>query len=144
MEKKKTKTENQKREKNRRQDMSAETIALKMNSLLQEAGVIEKAASNLEAEEARVLATSLLQVADQMDRAGAEEAASHADSALSQLAEDGIAPISGVEVMASDIEPELLLKAASATLLRLSDRFDAMGKEAVADEIDKALGILAG
>jgi len=123
--------------------MNAETIALEMNRLLQDVGMIRKSASDLEAEEGRVLATSLLQVADQMDGAGAEEAASHADKALAQLAEDGIAPISADMPPKLELEAGLVLKAAAATLIRLSDRFDAMGNDAVSDEIDKALTSLA-
>lgn len=138
-----------------------EEYAAQMASLLQEAGVIEKKASDKKAEELDALAGSILAVADQLDAAGMEEAASRLGSALEAVAKhmpkcpkgDGHCPGCNCgcahcpcpqEKKAHlDADPSLIVKAASATLIRLADRFDTLGYEDVASGIDGALTAIA-
>lgn len=134
--------------------------AAKMSDLLRDAGVIERRASDRRMEELDALAGSLVAVADQLDAAGFSEAAASLDAAMEAVAKhmpecpkgEGHCPGCSCgcahcpcpsEKEASGIEPALVAKASAITLIRLADRFDALGTEDVASGIDSALDVLA-
>jgi len=139
--------------------------AAKMSDLLREAGVIKRRASDQRMEELDALAGSLVAVADQLDAAGFSEAAASLDAALEAVAKhmpacpkgDGHCPgctcgcahcpcppeKDEKDEKKAEIEPALVAKASAITLIRLADRFDALGTEDVASGIDGALDVLA-
>lgn len=120
---------------------NADEILVKMASLLEDAGVLEKTASPENAPELNAIAGSIMSIADQLDMAGADVAATRLDAALSKMAEVGCMP----EIKAAG-EPagdkDVVLKAAATTLIRIADKLDAMELDAAAD-IDRALMALA-
>ena len=119
---------------------NADEILVKMASLLEDAGVLEKTASE-STPELNAIAGSIMSIADQLDMAGADVAATRLDAALAKMAEVGCMP----EVKAAG-EPagdkDVVMKAAATTLIRIADKLDAMELDAAAD-IDRALMALA-
>lgn len=125
---------------------NADALAASMASLLEEAGMLEKQASDEEVStELDALAGSLLTVADQLDQAGMEEAAARVDQAVADVAEYlpkcPDCPASEGEFA---VEPRVIAQASATTLIRLADRFDAMDHEKIVRSIDGALAVLAG
>ena len=121
---------------------NADEILVKMASLLEDAGVLEKTASPESTPELNAIAGSIMSIADQLDMAGADVAATRLDAALAKMAEVGCMP----EVKEAASEPagdkDVVLKAAATTLIRIADKLDAMELDAAAD-IDRALMALA-
>lgn len=126
--------------------VNADALAASMASLLEDAGMLEKQASDEAANtELDALAGSLLTVADQLDQAGLEEAAVHVDQAVAGVAEHlPKCPNCSDPEGELTVEPAVIAQASATTLIRLADRFDAMGHEKIARSIDGALAVLAG
>ena len=122
-----------------------EEILVKMASLLEEAGVLEKTASSEENTELNAMAGSIMAIADQLDSAGAEFAAARLDDALGKLAETGCQPreMETIAQASEGVDTDIVLKAAATTLIRISDRLDELDIEAARD-VDRALAALAG
>lgn len=118
-----------------------EEILVKMASLLKEAGVLEQEKTT-GAAELNAMAGSIMVIADQLDRAGAEIAASRLDDALGRLAEAGCRP-DMPELDNAEADRNIVLKAATTTLIRIADRLDDLEATA-AQDVDRALAALAG
>jgi len=124
---------------------NSDALATRMAGLLEEAGILEKQASDEMGTELDALASSLLVVADQLDQAGLEEAASYVDQAVSDVAQHlPKCPDCAVPEGNLSVEPSVIAQASVTTLIRLADRFDAIGHEKIARSIDGALTVLAG
>lgn len=121
-------------------ECNAEEILLKMASLLEESGVLEKRASG---SELNGIAGSMMVIADHLDAVGADIAASRLDSALEKLARVGCHPDVPSADSVAGLDRETLLKAASTILIGVADRLDGMESEAAYD-VDRALEALAG
>jgi hypothetical protein len=120
---------------------NAEEILVKMASLLQDAGVLEKTASR-DTQELDAIAGSIMFIADQLDMTGASAAASRLDAALAKMAEAGCSP--DIEKSAEPVEDKaMILKAAATALIRIADRLDELEMGA-AEDVDLALTALAG
>lgn len=120
-----------------------EEILVKMASLLEEAGVLEKTASSEENAELNAMAGSIMAIADQLDIAGAAAAATRLDDALGKLAEVGCRPELPEVKADAEANRDVVLKAAATTLIRIADRLDEMEIDAVRD-LDCALAAMAG
>jgi hypothetical protein len=122
---------------------NADEILVKMASLLEDAGVLEKTAAPESTPELDAIAGSIMSIADQLDMAGADVAAARLDAALGRMAEVGCKP----EIKDAAEQPagdkDVVLKAAATTLIRIADKLDELEMAAAAD-IDRALMALAG
>jgi hypothetical protein len=122
---------------------NADDILVKMASLLQDAGVLEKTAAPESTPELDAIAGSIMSIADQLDMAGAGVAAERLDTALARMAEAGCSP----DIREAAAEPAgdraVVLKAAATTLIRIADRLDEL-EMAAANDIDRALTALSG
>lgn len=121
---------------------NADEILVKMASLLEDAGVLEKTASPESAPELDAIAGSIMSIADQLDMAGETVAAERLDAALAKMAEAGCMP--EVKEAASEAagDKDVVLKAAATTLIRIADKLDALELDAAVD-VDRALMALA-
>jgi len=126
--------------------VNADALAASMASLLEDAGMLEKQASDEAANtELDALAGSLITVADQLDQAGLEEAAARVDQAVSDISEHlPKCPNCAAPEGELTVEPAVIAQASATTLIRLADRFDAMGHKKIVHSIDGALAALAG
>ena len=89
------------------------------------------------------MAESLVRIADQLDLAGVQEAAAHLDSAVRNLADEGVVPTLGDIPEKLEAERRIVLQAAAAALIRAADRLDTLKRNDLANDVDKAIFSLA-
>lgn len=120
-------------------------IILKMNNLLQNMDVetVKNASFNTENSELSSFASSLIQISDQIDAIGMNEAVEAIDNVLLNLAKEGIVPNFTKQSNFSNISYNFLLKSAINTLIDLSDKFDKLGKTEISNNLDQSLEILS-
>lgn len=117
--------------------MNSDQIKSKIQLLLKNIKSIEKSAEDL-----KPIIESLLQVSDQLDQIGLIKASSYIDNALQRLTNN--VALDNIDITSfEDIDPKIIIKAATMTLINLADKFDFIGDKVISSNLDMALSFLA-